>query len=63
MGKGDNCTVCVRACPFTKGPGVAHELVRAAISRAPVLNPLWRRLDDALGYGREIDASAFWQDV
>ena len=62
MGKGDNCTVCVRACPFTKGSGVVHELVRAAISRAPVLNPLWRRLDDALGYGQEIDASAFWQD-
>ena len=61
MGKGDNCTVCVRACPFTKGSGAIHELVRTAISRAPVLNLLWRRLDDAFGYGQEVDASAFWQ--
>jgi ferredoxin len=63
MGKGDNCTVCIRACPFTRGPGTAQELVRTAISRVPGLNPLWRRLDDALGYGQEIDASTFWQET
>jgi hypothetical protein len=53
---------CVRACPFTKGPGVAHDLVRAAISKAPGLNRLWRRFDDALGYGQEVGTSAFWQE-
>lgn len=60
-GKGDNCTVCVRSCPFTKGPGLAHELVKASISNAPRLNSVWRRLDDALGYGGERDASVFWE--
>lgn len=61
MGNGDNCTACVRACPFTKGPGLAHELVRLAVSNAPALDPLWLKLDDAFGYGKEEDASAFWK--
>ena len=42
---------------------MVHELVRTVISRVPGLNPLWRRLDDAFGYGQEIDASAFWQET
>ena len=61
VGKGNNCTACIRSCPFTKNSGLAHELVRIAISNAPVLNPLWRELDDVFGYGKEKDATAFWQ--
>jgi epoxyqueuosine reductase len=61
LGPADNCTVCLRACPFTKGRGPIHDLVRAAISRVPRLNPVWRRLDDWLGYGRERGAGEFWR--
>jgi reductive dehalogenase len=61
MGPADNCTICIRACPFTKRPGLVHDLTRTAISFAPRLNPIWRRLDDLLGYGHETDTSLFWK--
>jgi reductive dehalogenase len=61
MGKGDNCTACIRSCPFTKGPGLTHEFVRTAVSNVPVLNPVWRKLDDVFGYGKEEKATAFWE--
>ena len=57
---GDNCTVCVRVCPFTKGPALIHDVARAAVAGLPVLHPLLLRLDDALGYGREKNAASFW---
>lgn len=60
MGNGNNCTSCVRACPFTKNPGLAHELTRTLISNAAFLNPVWRKLDDLMGYGKEADATGFW---
>lgn len=60
MGPADNCTVCIRVCPFTKRPNRVHDLVRAAISYVPALNPTWRNLDDLLGYGREKDTARFW---
>lgn len=60
MGPGDNCTICIRSCPFTKKPGGVHDLTRAVISFAPVLNPVWRNLDDLLGYGKQQDTDRFW---
>ena len=61
MGPADNCTVCIRACPFTKRPGFVHDLTRAAISFVPALDPVWRNLDDLLGYGKEKDTTLFWK--
>jgi len=60
MGNATNCTACIRSCPFTKAPGLSHELVRTIISNAPVFNPLMRRMDDLFGYGKQKDASQFW---
>jgi reductive dehalogenase len=60
LGNGTNCTSCVRACPFTKHPGLIHELTRTFISNIPQLNPLWRNLDDSLGYGVEANGKDFW---
>jgi reductive dehalogenase len=57
---GDNCTICIRACPFSKGPGWIHDLARTMIARVPPLNPLWRSLDDLLGYGKQRDVAHFW---
>lgn len=62
MGNGTNCTACVRACPFTKPRGWVHDITRTLISNAPVLNPIWRKLDDVMGYGKEEDATHFWTD-
>ncbi|MDP6094778.1 MAG: reductive dehalogenase [Gammaproteobacteria bacterium] len=60
LGNGTNCTVCIRSCPFTKHPGLVHDLTRTFISNTPVFNPLIRKLDDLLGYGKEGDAERFW---
>ena len=60
MGNATNCTACIRSCPFTKAPGLSHELVRTFISNAPIFNPLMRRMDDLFGYGKQKDASQFW---
>jgi hypothetical protein len=43
-----------------KAPGLSHELARLFISRVPVFNPLLRKLDDWLGYGKEGDPDTFW---
>lgn len=61
LGPADNCTACIRACPFTKGRSRAHDLTRTVISNAPRLNRLWRKLGDVLGYGAEQDARHFWE--
>jgi reductive dehalogenase len=61
-GNGTNCTSCIRACPFTKHPGLVHELSRTFIANVPAMNPIFRRLDDWLGYGREADGSQFWEN-
>lgn len=59
---GDNCTVCIRVCPFTKGPGIVHHAARAAVARLPALDPVLVRLDDALGYGSQRPVSRFWNE-
>ena len=59
-GPADNCTTCIRSCPFTKGSSEIHDLSRMVIANFPALNSLFRRLDDTLGYGNEKDASKFW---
>ncbi len=61
VGTGTNCTVCIRDCPFSKKPGYIHDVTRAFIAKAPGLNPIWRRLDDLLGYGKEKDTAIFWR--
>jgi reductive dehalogenase len=61
QGHADPCTTCIRVCPFTKGTSWTHDLVRIVISRLPVLNPFWIRMDDVLGYGVEQDPEQFWR--
>jgi reductive dehalogenase len=60
MGHADPCTTCIRVCPFTKEPGLVHDVVRFFVSRVPALDPVWVRLDDALGYGAQADPRVFW---
>lgn len=59
-GHADPCTICIRVCPFTKGPGLLHDLAKLLISRMPILDRWWVRLDDLLGYGKQQDARLFW---
>jgi len=60
LGNADPCAICIRVCPFSKSSRRVHDLTRLFISRAPVLDPVWVKLDDLLGYGRQRDAAQFW---
>ncbi len=62
LGVAANCTACIRSCPFTKHPGLVHELARTFISNFSAVNPLFKTIDDWLGYGYEKDGSRFWNE-
>ena len=55
-----DCANCIRVCPFNKEAGWLHDLARGAIRYAPWLNPLFVWLDDALGYGQQLDPATIW---
>jgi reductive dehalogenase len=62
LGVAANCTACIRSCPFTKHPGLVHELARTFVSNFPAINPLLKKVDDWMGYGYEKDGSRFWNE-
>ena len=62
LGVAANCTACIRSCPFTKHPGLVHEVARTFISNFPVMDPLFKKVDDWMGYGYEKDGSRFWNE-
>ena len=57
-----DCANCIRVCNFNKEPGWLHDLVRVFVKNAPWLNPLFVRLDDVLGYGKQLDPTTIWDD-
>ena len=62
-----DCSTCMRVCPYTKPPGIGHDIARFFIKYFPFLNPLWLRLDNLMAlfpwwkYGRREDADKFWK--
>ena len=57
------CTICFAVCPYTKADKAwVHDLVKAAASVAPATDGLFRRLDDAFGYGGQHDAEDWWEE-
>jgi reductive dehalogenase len=62
-----DCSNCIRVCPFTKPPGIAHDLARFFIKRFPFLNPLWLRMDNFMAlfpwwrYGKKDNPQRFWK--
>lgn len=57
---GNECSNCVRACPFTKEEGRSHDLIRWFIKHAPPLNRVWLAGDKLMGYGKQKPADTFW---
>ena len=57
---GTSCASCIRVCPFNKTPGWLHDSVRWGIKNTPWLNPLFIKMDDALGYGKQLSGDKFW---
>jgi len=59
---GAACNNCIRVCPFNKSPGWLHSLVRWMIKHVRWMNPLFIKMDDFFGYGRQVKAEHFWND-
>jgi epoxyqueuosine reductase len=60
---GFSCSNCKRVCPFTKpNNSWLHKIVRQAIEgRIESLNSLMVTLDQASGYGQQLQNSEFWK--
>jgi len=48
------CTNCIRVCPWNKPKGALHTLVRSITCNTSILDPFFVRMDDALGYGKQV---------
>ncbi len=58
---GTNCGICFSVCPFSKKDKAwIHSLVKATVSKAPVMDGFMRTMDDAFGYGVQKDQEAWW---
>ncbi len=59
---GGSCSICIRVCPWTKGKGVIHDVVKFLVKKSPFLNSFWIFIDDLIGYGKqEVDPKKFWR--
>jgi len=59
------CSICFAVCPYTKAAAAwIHDVVKATASVAPFMDPFFRTMDDAFGYGEEHDPEQWWgQDL
>ncbi len=55
-----DCGNCIRVCPFNKPKGLLHSSVKWTVDHMPQFNRPVKWADDLFGYGRELDAAAFW---
>ena len=59
---GTNCGICIRVCPFNKERAKIHDVVRWFIKNLKIADPLFLRLDDALGYGKYRSPDRLWHE-
>jgi len=58
---GTNCGVCIRVCPWNKPSGFLHSLAKwTAINGGPQARRILIKLDDMLGYGKQMRADEWW---
>lgn len=60
---GTNCGICIRVCPFNKGPGKIHDVTRWFIKHLRIIDPFFVKLDDIMGYGKYHPADKFWDTI
>lgn len=62
-----DCSNCIRACPFTKPPGISHDVARFFIKHFRFLDRIWVWMDDLMAkfpwwrYGKKDNPEKFWQ--
>jgi reductive dehalogenase len=63
MESGNDCAVCIAACPYTKGDLWAHKITEWSIKHIPVADGIWLTLDDDLHYGARRDSAEVMRDL
>ncbi len=58
---GTGCAICFRVCPWSNGVTKHSEAVKWAAQNIRPLDPVWRPLDELLGYGRLRNPEEFWE--
>jgi reductive dehalogenase len=59
----EGCSICFGVCPLSKGNSKTfyNDFMKATMSNTPVLNRLFRNMDDFFGYGIKGDPERFWE--
>jgi reductive dehalogenase len=57
-----DCSNCIRVCPYNQEEGWHHDLVRAVTKRTTLLNPLFIRLHQLVGYDKQASPESIWDD-
>ncbi len=62
-GLSEHCSVCFGVCPLSKGSNETsyNDFMKSIISKTPILNRLFRNMDDFFGYGIKGDPEKFWE--
>lgn len=56
------CSNCLRVCPFNKDMNWFHKTSRWFVDNIRWADPLYRKLDDLFGYGKQKKADNFWDE-
>ncbi len=48
------CANCIRVCPWNKPRGMLHDIVRGTVERTSVLNRIFIKMDELMGYGKQV---------
>jgi len=63
---GAPCGTCQRTCPYNKPQTWMHDLVKGMTATTSILDPVFIKLDDLMGYGTYYDpdaAARFWKEA
>jgi len=61
--RGSMCGRCIKVCPWNKPDGWTHGLVRWMIQLMPLMNGIFIKMDDVLGYSQVNHDGKWWFDV
>ena len=59
---GVDCANCITSCPFNKPNTSIHSLAKWSIKSLPVFNKFLIWLDDAMGYGKQLNPEDYWKE-
>ena len=58
---GADCANCIRVCPFNKPSSWLHSAVRWGVRNTRWMDSLFVKVDDLLGYGKQVRPGHYWE--